>query len=222
MSPPDSSTPDSFVRDWQALRADEAIQFGELQAQPPPESPAWLQSVLRAIGRMFAALFDAVGALGRLIGLTGPALLWVLGAFAVVALLLIAWRLLRQRSGGGAAAAAAEPAWHPGTATALALLEDADRLAAEGRFGEAAHLLLTRSVGQIAQAQPGTLSPASTAREIAALPSLPAPAARAFTTIASCVERSLFALRRLTTEDWQTARAAYADFALSGMERAPQ
>ena len=30
-----------------------------------------------------------------------------------------------------------------------ALLEDADRLAAQGRYGEAAHLLLQRSVSQI-------------------------------------------------------------------------
>jgi len=33
--------------------------------------------------------------------------------------------------------------------------------------------------------------------------------------IAERVERSLFALRRLGADDWQAARAAYADFALA-------
>ena len=56
--------------------------------------------------------------------------------------------------------------------------------------------------------------PASTAREISVLPMLPERARSAFAAIASRVERSLFALRALDAEDWQAARAAYADFAL--------
>ena len=43
---------------------------------------------------------------------------------------------------------------------------------------------------------------------------LPERARSAFAAIASRVERSLFALRALDAEDWQAARAAYADFAL--------
>src|SRR5690606_442515 len=101
------------------------------------------------------------------------------------------------------------------TQEALALLEDADRLAAEGRYDEAAHLLLRRSVGQIAAARPGLLDPSNTAREIAALPALPDTARRAFAIIAGRVEASLFALRALSADDWRAARAAYADFALA-------
>ncbi len=97
---------------------------------------------------------------------------------------------------------------------ALALLEDADRLAAAGRFDEATHLLLRRSVSQIAGARPDWVHPASTAREIAAISALPDAARRAFALIAGRVERSLFALRALDAADWQAARAAYADFAL--------
>ena len=37
----------------------------------------------------------------------------------------------------------------------------------------------------------------------------------AFATIAERVERSLFALRTLSADDWHAARAAYADFALA-------
>jgi hypothetical protein len=36
--------------------------------------------------------------------------------------------------------------------------------------------------------------------------------------IASRVERSFFALRNLNADDWQAARAAYADFALARLE----
>jgi hypothetical protein len=82
-------------------------------------------------------------------------------------------------------------------------------------------LLLKRSVGQIADARPDWLGPSSTAREIAALPALPERARGAFTTIAERVERSLFALRRLSADDWQAARAAYADFALHDLARSP-
>ena len=73
---------------------------------------------------------------------------------------------------------------------------------------ETGHLLLMRSVGQIAEARPDLIDPSSTAREISALPALPAKAAHAFATIAERVERSLFALRSLSAEDWHAARAA--------------
>ena len=105
--------------------------------------------------------------------------------------------------------------WAPAAGDALALLEDADALAAQGRYDEATHLLLKRSVGQIAAARPDLVEPATTARELAALPSLPDGARTAFGTIATRVERSLFALRTLSADDWQAARAAYAEFALA-------
>ena len=54
----------------------------------------------------------------------------------------------------------------------------------------------------------------STAREISALPALPEAARKAFGTIAERVERSLFALRTLSADDWHAARTAYAEFAL--------
>ena len=134
--------------------------------------------------------------------------------FLMLLALLLLWRLLvplietwRSRPGP------AEDTWVPQRADAMALLEDADRLAAEGRFGEATHLLLQRSVRQIGDARPEWLIPASTAREIAVLPMLPENGRQAFGTIAGRVERSLFALRDLDALDWAEARAAYAEFA---------
>jgi hypothetical protein len=119
------------------------------------------------------------------------------------------WRLRRE--------AEPEEEWTPDRDAAAALLADADRLAGEGRYEEAVHLLLQRSVADIARARPDWLHPASTAREIARLPSLPQRAREAFAVIAERVERSLFALRRLDEADWTAAREAYARFTLAGL-----
>ena len=138
-----------------------------------------------------------------------PRTVLALLAFGAAAFLAMLWFIGSGETDGGA-----------NNGAALALLEDADRLAAEGRFDEATHLLLKRSVGQIAAARPDLLEPSSTAREIAELPALSEAARGAFALIAGRVERSLFALRRLSVDDWDAARAAYADFALAARRNA--
>ena len=72
-----------------------------------------------------------------------------------------------------------------------------------------------RPYADCAAARPDLVEPATTARELSAMGSLPDAARSAFATIAGRVESSLFALRALGAEDWQAARAAYADFALA-------
>lgn len=173
-----------------------------------PAVPEWLQ----ALGRLLEALFAPIG---RLLGMSWPVFQYVLIGLAALLVLFVLWRLLlpllafwRGRRRG-----VDEEPWAPDRAEAAALLEDADRLAAQGRFGEATHLLLRRSVRHISDARPDWLIPASTAREISALPMLPEAGRRAFATIADRVERCLFALRDLDAQDWAAARAAYADFA---------
>lgn len=197
------------LRDWHAVRAAADIQFGPVAPVPPAPPPGWLT----ALGEFMRALFEP---LGRLIGLSWPVIEKLGIALAVIAVLALVWRIAgpwvaRARRGGPDKAAA----WAPNAGAALALLEDADRLAADGMFDEATHLLLRRSVAEIAAARPDWLHPASTAREIAALAGLGAPARAAFALIAARVERSLFALRPLAEQDWREARAAYADFALA-------
>jgi len=194
------------ARDWQVIHADASIQFTPIPpiSNPPREMPLWLK-----------ALRELLEPIGKALGMSWGVLQWVLLALAVAALLYAAWRLsepLRERLGRGAEPA--EPEWTPDRDAALALLEDADRLAGAGRFDEATHLLLRRSVQQIAAARPDWVHPASTAREIAAIQALPGGARAAFTAISVRVERSLFALRALDDGDWQAARAAYAEFAL--------
>jgi len=205
---------DRFARDWEALRADESIQFAPIVPPEPPRPPQWWLDFLEWLSNVLSPVGDFLSAIGQLLGLSGQAMLWLLGGLAATLVALLLWRALggARRLRKRAVEQSAE--WAPDAGEALALLEDADRLAGEGRYDEATHLLLRRSVGQLAAARPGLLEPSSTAREIAALPALPEGARGAFATIAERVERSLFALRRLSPEDWHAARAAYAEFAL--------
>lgn len=203
---PGAEAAQDAARDWQAIHADPSIQYQPLPPinVPPQEEPVWLKF-----------LRELLEPIGKALGMSWGVLQWVLLALVIAGVLYAAWRLsepLRERL--GQRQTAPEPEWAPDRDAALALLEDADRLAAQGDYAEATHLLLRRSVQQIADARPDWVQPASTAREIAAIPLLPGAARQAFATIAGRVERSLSALRGLDAGDWQAARAAYADFAL--------
>ena len=208
---------DDFARDWRALRGDGDIQFAPVEAPPPenPEMPDWFREFLEALGELLSPIGDALSGLGRLLGMSGQALTWLIAAIGAAILAYLVWRLAEPWLARRRETTQAAPEWTPDSGEALALLDDADRLAAEGRYDEATHLLLKRSVCQIAAARPDWLEPSSTAREIAALPALPQAARGAFAAIAERVERSLFALRSLSAEDWHAARAASADFALA-------
>jgi hypothetical protein len=207
---------DGFASDWQALRADGDIQFAPVALPETPPPPDWLRALAEFLERLFGPLSEALAAAGRLVGLSGQVLMWIVIALAAVLLGSLAWRYLGSRARRRAETDPPAPEWSPAADEALALLDDADRLAAEGRYDEATHLLLRRSVGQIAAARPDLLEPSSTAREIAQLPALSEAARGAFAVIAGRVERSLFALRTLSADDWRAAREAYAEFALSG------
>lgn len=209
---------------WRSARGLTDIQYAPVPPDPVPKPsppPEWLVRFLKFIGtHVLEPLGNLFAPLGRLLGRSWNLIEWLLLIGAVLGLAWIAWTLLwplwRDRAARRPQDA---PEWAPTREAALALLEDADRLASEGRFGEAAHLLLLRSVGQIATARPDWLSPSSTAREIAGLQALPNAARHAFAVIAQEVERSLFALQGLTAEDWSRARTAYSRFALERLER---
>lgn len=196
------------------MHAQGDIQFAPLKPMQPPKPPEWLQKLQEWLADMLAPA-------GKLLGLSWPVFKWVLLAIAVILLLLLAWRLLAPLAGWRRKPRPDAPEWVPDRGEALALLEDADALAAAGRYDEATHLLLMRSVGQIRAIRPDLLEPSSTAREISALPALPDRARNAFRIIAERVERSLFALVPLAMEDWQAARTAYADFAIRELEGRP-
>ncbi|MBV1917411.1 MAG: hypothetical protein KUG65_05035 [Sphingomonadaceae bacterium] len=198
------------MRDWRALRDSDDIQFEPVAPIEPPEVPEWLQW----LGEWLRDIFEPIG---KALGMPWPTIQIVLIALGVLLALLVAWMVLRPLIERVMARGPApqEEEWEPARDAAAALLEDADRLAQAGRYDEAVHLLLKRSVHHIAQGRPEWLHPASTAREIAQFPMLPEGARNAFSKIAVHVERSLFALHGLDETDWKAARAAYADFALA-------
>ena len=196
---------------WNKIHADPGIQYAPVQVTVPEvKTPEWLL----ALGRFFRMIFEPIG---HALGLSWPVLQWVLLGLLVLIVLYAAWRFsepLRLGWKRKKAKADTPDDWTPDQAEALALLENADALARAGRFDEATHMLLRRSVQQIAAARPDWIGRASTAREIGAISALPDRARLTFAQIAGLVERSLFALRTLGADDWQAARAAYAEFAL--------
>lgn len=195
---------------WKTIRADGSIQFDLPEKLPEPRDPPpeWLEPVLRAIGNFV-----------QWVGGGWQVILWVIGIVIAIALLFalvpslrewIAERLGRRRVVEEA------PAWTPTETRARALLEDADALAAEGRFDEAVHLLLFRSIDDIVAWRGDVVRPADTSRDIARAEALPPHARGVFAGIVAAVERSLFGGRALGADDWQRARADYAGFALKG------
>lgn len=217
-----SAAASDAARAWQAVRADAQIQYEPLKVIPQREPPGWLMRLLKQLSEWLEAIFEPIA---RLLGMSWPTFRWVLLGLAVVLALYTLWRLvgpllLARR---GKAEDVPDVVWTPDREQAQALLDEADRLAAAGQYGEAAHLLLRRSVRQIADERPEWLHPASTAREIAALEGLPEAGRRAFAVIAQGAERAVFALRDLDAAEWQAAREAYASFAalrLPGAEAA--
>lgn len=197
------------ARDYAAVRAASDIQFAPVTPPAPDPPPEWLTALAKFLRELLEPL-------GSALGVSWPTVEKVLIGLAALLVAYILWRLVIQPLlARRADPAADEPEWSPDRDAAIALLEDADRLAAAGSYDAATHLLLQRSVRHIADARPDWLRPASTTREIAALEALPNAARAAFSAIATRVERSRFALRALDVADWQAARAAYADFALA-------
>ena len=148
--------------------------------------------------------------------------LWIAAGIALAILLYWIFNFFRDRrpseDGKTAKQRRERPekeAWRPAAEPAQVLLDEADVLASQGRYDEAAHLLLYRSIGEIDAHRPDLVRPALTSRDIAGHPALPTRPAAAFSRIAALVERSLFARRPLGADDWQDCRAAYREFAFA-------
>lgn len=189
-----------------AILADPELQLDlpHKLPDPPSEAPAWLKALGRAIG-------SAV----EWVGGGWQVLLWLLVALAVGTLLAMLLPSLREWIADRRSRPAAQPVhWTPEAGTARALLDEADALAAAGRFADAVHLLLFRSIEDISAWRGELVRPSYTARDIARAYALPAPAAGVFAGIVAQVERSLFGGDALGRQDWERARADYAGFAL--------
>lgn len=191
----------SVARAHEALRARSDIQF-EMEAAKPPVIPPWM----RWLGQQLTEISPYLG--------------WILLGVLLIGLAIFLFLLFRTfvqgRASRDAAADTVEDVagWRPTETAARALLAEAEALAERGRYEEAVHLLLQRSLEDIQRHRPRLLRPALTSREIAGSDWMPGIVRQAFAAMAAPVERSLFGGRSLARTDWEEARAAYGDFAL--------
>jgi hypothetical protein len=218
-----------FAHAWRALRADSSVQFNYAAPPPQPKPPAWLQAFGRWLDHVFAPVGRALKWVGSLLPDAPFAriLLWSVIAVGAAALLWALynrirygeWRFRLPRL-SSAQPMELEEEWAPEEAGARSWLEEADLLARQGRFAEAIHHLLFRSIEDIARRRPALVRPALTSRELAASEGIPGKARDLFAGIARMVERSLFGGRPVGEVDWTEARRAYSDFALPTAWRA--
>jgi hypothetical protein len=191
---------EQFAAAHKTLLADRSFQFNltdPLDSLPPPQTLVWLAKTLNWLAQYLQYIFW--GAL-------------IVGGLVIAALL--AREFIRYRRPAKAATPtlrADAPLWTPDAARARVLLADADRLAAEGHYAEAAHLLLRRSIDEIEDRRPRLIARSFTARDIAKLAQLPENARKAFGLIAAHVEVSLFGERPLDEATWLGCRRAYED-----------
>jgi hypothetical protein len=197
-------TGDEFERLHRDLLLDSTLQFAFEQPEAPQPPPSWLEP------------------LARLIEFLAPYMTYIFWAgVAVVAAMIVyavATELIRRlpREGSEPRPEPETPVaeFRPAAERARALLEEADRLASEGRYGEAARVLLHRSIEDMDAAFPATIAPSMTSREISMLAYLSGQGRATFVKIAQAVEFSLFAGRALSAEQFAECRRAYQSFAL--------
>lgn len=189
------------------LLVDRSFQF-DFPIYTPPKTPGWIV----ALARMMRAISNALRPYAEELRWG----FWTLVALAGLGVLLLVVRALMRRPGSPLRPGATllqSGGWGPSAARAQALLSEADRLACEGRFGEAVRVLLHRTLADLEHQRPGLLSPAQTSREIAALPILPDAARQPLGAIARAVERFTFAGRALDADAFAACRADYQRWA---------
>jgi hypothetical protein len=193
------------------LMRDPALQFGFGKAVRPPltQLPPWLKAIFEAIGNVLHFIAPFLG--------------WIFVGGLVLALLIVLFFILREfvRARWPDLFKRKRPApkpalWRPEAALARALLEEADRLAAAGRYAEAVRLILHRSIEEIEGRRPRLVKPAYTAREIGRLSDIPENARGVFVGIAGVVEKSFFGGQRLDADGFAACRKAYETFAFPG------
>ena len=193
---------DHMAAAHQALLRQPGLQF-EFEAEPPPpELPEWLRAFFEFLGGfqpVFEVLFWA--AIALLVGL----ILYFVGRELL--------RYYRKEASGGNAGYDVVLDWRPPVARARALLSDADRLASEGRYAEAIHLLLFRSIEEIDAKRPHAVKPALTSRDILDLQALPSVARQSLSRLVTAVEWSFFGGRPVGPADFSACRRAYEEFA---------
>lgn len=177
------------------------------KAKKKPADLGWLAQLAKILGPVFKVIFW-----GALVGLAGLFLY-----FIVREILRIRKQSFKKQK-TEEPEVAPEP-YRPDEKTARIVLEDADRLAAQGRFDEAVHMILFRSIQDISEKRPGLISRSLTSREIANLRILSKNARAGFALIGDMVEKSFFGRSQLNQTDFERSKQAYKDFAYEKFAR---
>jgi hypothetical protein len=203
-SPGFDSASDAFARAHGALLRGKDLQFEPTAAPKPPDVPQWLL----AIGKLLVKL--------------APYLTYVFWGCLILGAAIILYFVARELIGSrwpsfrpNKGPSLSDDGWRPTAAKARTLLEDADKLAAAGRFAEAVHLILFRSIEDIETRRPDLIKPALTSRDIAELDGVPERVRRTFSEIARVVERSFFGGRPVGADEFAACRKAYEGFAFA-------
>jgi hypothetical protein len=198
---------DAFAAAHAEMLTDQSLQF-QLEMLVPPEIPEWLEPLLRFL-QLIAPLFVYVFWIG-------VAVIVLLVLYFIISEII---KRMPDRARGAETGSPARPEYKPSAAHARALLEEADRLAAIGRYSEAARVLLHRSIEDLERVFAMAIGPGLTSREIAQLEPLSTQGRGVFTHIAYAVETSLFGGRSLSADDFLHCREGYVAFALAGQAR---
>jgi uncharacterized protein DUF4129 len=190
------ATPAKDQPDRVQQAVEKAYSRGDLQES----YPAALD--IRSLESAEAAL-DPIVALLRWFGLGGVAAQLVrlvgVGAAVLAVLLFAAWlarRLAERGDSGSASEGVSTPTLDAGP------LLDAEALAAQGRYGEAIHLLLLRTFEVLARRMGSRLAPGMTAREAVARLTLPGSARPALADLVDAAETTTFAGRSASESDY--------------------
>ncbi len=189
---------------FRTIKRNEVYQY-EL-ADPIPKRPP--SRFWRWVGDLLESIFKVLGPLLKIIFYLG------IGGLVLGALYLIGRAIYETRFAKSDAEEAEEPEiplYQPAQAQARILLDEIDRLAEEGRYGEAVHTLLFRSIQDIDRNRPNVVRRSLTAREIGELTVLTREARTAFSTIAGVSELAHFGGEAVNKVGFEIARAAYAD-----------
>lgn len=194
-----------FEDAFRAMKRDEKLQF-ELPPAPEPPKVNWLENFFEAIAKFIIAILPLLK------------IIFFLGLGVIIALILYAiakviYETRFKRAAKEIVEAAPPPLYTPDQDQARILLEDVDAMAAEGRYEEAVHELLFRSIQDIDIRRPNTIRRSLTSREIAALKILTPETRQAFAKIGGIVETSYFGGKVIGQEEFDICRAAYAQFA---------
>ena len=196
---------DLFVDAFRAMKRDDKLQF-ELPPAPEPPTLGWLENFFKGLAKFIEAIMPLLK------------IIFFMGIGAIIALILYAiakviYETRFNQNPKEVVEDAPPPLYTPDQDQARILLEDVDAMAAEGRYEDAVHELLFRSIQDIDIRRPNTIRRSLTSREIAALKILTPETRQAFATISGVVETSYFGGQKIDKAEFDICRAAYAQFA---------